>query len=398
MKVVIAAGGRFHALHLAHQLEKRDALKKLFTFSYTSSDKNYISSNLVCNHNFNKYLDFIFSKSRVCKFVNKSKFYVFKDNLFDSWLSKKMKDIGFVDIFIGWTHYFFKSLPEIRKTGAKIIAESGSCHILEQAKLLQEEYDKFGLSGPAINKKNTLKMLNEYEQADYIMTISDFVYKSFIKQGFPEKKLLKATCGIDVEYYLNSENLLRQTQDERCFRDNKFRVICVGLLSLRKGIPYLLQAWNKLNLPEKDTELLLVGNMQQDLKNVLKQIKYPKNVNFYGSTNRATLAKLYQSSSAFVLPSIEDGFGMVIGEAMASGLPVICSTNTAGSDLIEDGKQGFIFKARDVDALSEKILWCYEHKDEAKKMGELGQERVKRFSWDNYGERVFEVYQGVLGN
>ena len=87
---------------------------------------------------------------------------------------------------------------------------------------------------------------------------------------------------------------------------------------------------------------------------------------------------------------------MVIAEAMASGLPVICTTNTGGEDLIENGKQGFIIPIRNIDALAEKILWCYKNYDASYQMGLLGQEKAKLFSWDNYGEKVFDVYKKIL--
>ena len=133
-----------------------------------------------------------------------------------------------------------------------------------------------------------------------------------------------------------------------------------------------------------------------NLNQVLKKIKISDNVKFFGATDRQTLKKLYQESSLFVLPSIEEGLSMVIAEAMASGLPVVCTTNTGGEDLIENGKQGFIVPIRDVDALAEKILWCYKHHDESYQMGLLGQEKAKLFSWDNYGEKVFDVYKKIL--
>ena len=390
MKVVVAAGGRFHALHLANQLEKRDTLKKLFSFSYTKKDESFVSKELVCNYNLGKYLDFSFSKFRLNKFFDKSKFNVFKDNLFDSWLSRNIDQINGADIFVGWTNYFLKSLPQIKKTGAKIIAESGSCHILYQAKLLAEEYDKWGLYYPAICEENISKMVQEYEQADYIMTISDFVYQSFLKEGICKDKLLKVSCGIDVEFFL------QKNREKEIKGDGKFRVICVGLMCLRKGIQYLLKAWNKLNLPQSKTELLLVGNLQNDLKAVLKNIEIKKNVVFYGSVNKDKLAELYKNSSLFVLPSVEDGFGMVIGEAMACGLPVICTDHTAGTDLIQNGKQGFVVPSRNIDILAEKILWCYKNKQESELLGKDGKERIKTFSWNNYGENVFQVYKKIL--
>jgi glycosyltransferase involved in cell wall biosynthesis len=386
MKVVIAAGGRFHAFHLANQLEKRNALKKLYTASYTKKDSNYISTKFVeKNKSFNIVSQF-FLRFRFYKFLNKSKLHVFKDNLFDVWLSKKIKKEGKFDIFVGWANYFHNSHEKIKNSGAKIIVECGSTHILEQQELLKEEYKRFGLLAPPISKKNIEKVLAEYEIADYIMTCSNFTYKSFIKHGISPKKMLKVPYGVNLDLFGKVGKK----------SDGKFRVICVGLMCLRKGIPYLLHAWKNLNLPQDKTELLLVGNIQKDLKHFLKNFDLPENVIFYGSTDRITLSQLYAKSDVFVLPSIEEGLSMTIAESMASQLPVICTTNTGGEDLIEDGKHGFIIPIRDVDILAEKILWCYENQEQCKKMGILGKEKVENFTWDAYGQKIYEVYKKII--
>lgn len=386
MKVVITAGGRFHAFHLAHQLEKRNALKKLYTASYTKKDEDYVSSKFVeKNFSFN-FISNLFLRLCFYKFLNKSKLHVFKDNIFDSWLSKNILKEGQIDIFVGWANYFLNSIEHIKKTGAKIIVECGSTHILEQQELLKEEYEKFGLSAPPLCKKNIEKVLAEYEVADYIMTCSGFTYRSFLKHGIEENKVLKVPYGVNLDFF---GKLPKKS-------DGKFRVICVGLMCLRKGIPYLLEAWKKLNLPVDKTELLLVGNVQKDLKHFLKTFRLPKNVIFYGSTDRKTLLELYVKSDLFVLPSIEEGLSMTIAEAMASSLPVICTTNTGGEELIENNKQGFIIPIRDPEILLEKILWCYENQELAKQIGLNAKIKVKDFTWDLYGQRVYEEYQKVL--
>ncbi len=386
MKVVIAAGGRFHAFHLAHQLEKRNALKKLYTASYTKKDVNYISPKFVVkNFSFN-LISNLFLRFRFYKFFNKSKLHVFNDNIFDNWLSKKILQEDKIDIFVGWANYFLNSFENIKKTGAKIIVECGSTHILEQQKLLKEEYEKFGLSAPPICKKNIEKVLAEYEVADYIMTCSGFTYRSFLKHGIAEKKVLKVPYGVNLDFF---GKLPKKS-------DGKFRVICVGLMCLRKGIPYLLKAWKKLNLPVDKTELLLVGNVQKDLKYFLKNFSLPKNVIFYGSTDRKTLSQFYAKSDLFVLPSIEEGLSMTIAEAMASQLPVVCTTNTGGEELIEDGKQGFIVPIRNPEVLSEKISWCYENQEFAKQMGLNAKDKVQSFTWDVYGQKIFEEYKKII--
>lgn len=387
MKIVIVSGGKFHSHALAEQLFKYNYLEKIFTVNFFN--KNIINNKIYLN-NFNKYLDYFFFKFKFNKFINKSKYYVFKDNIFDYWLNYKLNNLKLknVDIFVCWAGYFLNSIENIKKTGAKIILESGSCHILEQNKLLQEEYDIWGLKYPAICQKNIDKMVQEYNKADYIMTISSFVYNSFLKQNIPEQKLLKVICGFDTEYFLNN-NLKKQ--------DKKFRVIFVGILSLRKGVQYLLKSWEKLKLPIESVELILVGNIQKDLKEILKNFTLLPNIIFYGSVSREKLVKLYKNSSLLVLSSIEDGFGMVLGEAMACGLPVICTTNTAGQDLIQDNKEGFIIPIRDIEILSSKIEFFYKNPDISFQMGLTGKNKVKNFTWDIYGQNVIRAYEKVLG-
>lgn len=386
MKVAVSAGGRFHAFQLAHQLYKRKSLERFFTFSYTKGDRIAVPENVVTNIGLCGNLDYLAQKVRLGKFISLSSFNVFKDNLFDRSVKKKIKNLGNIDIFVGWAHYALHSLPEIKKTGAKVIVESGSSHILEQQKLLQEEYEKWGVSYQPIHNKNSEKMLAEYEQADYIMTLSNFSRESFIRQGIAPEKILKVPCGMDVDFFSQGK---RQPS-------KKFRVIFVGLINIRKGVHYLLQAWNKLNLPEDQTELIFVGNMSKDIKQVLKTIPVKNNVTFYGSTTRAGLRDLFYDSSLFVLPSVEDGFGMVIGEAMAAGLPVICSDHTAGPEIIQHGREGFIVHAGNVDQLIRTITWCYDNQEAARHMGAVGSETIKKFTWDEYGDNVYKAYEKIL--
>ena len=87
--------------------------------------------------------------------------------------------------------------------------------------------------------------------------------------------------------------------------------------------------------------------------------------------------------------SVEEGLSMVQLQAMACGLPLICTENTGGEDLItENGKEGFVIPIRDVEALKEKLLFLYKNPEITKKMGEAAKNRVaKGFSWDDYGDR-----------
>ena len=388
MKIIISAGGRFHAFQLAKQLYQHNSLAKLFTFSATQKDLTiipaaYIDNNVLCN-----WIDYLYQKLRLHTIINTTNFNVIKDNLFDTNVSKKIKNIYPFDIFVGWAHYALKSIPFARKKGAKIIIESGSSHIKEQQEILQREYDYLHIPYQPIHPQVIEKIEQEYQLADYIMTLSTNSQRSFIKHGISPQKVLQVPCGADVEFFL-----------EACKQkkiDQKFRVIYVGLLNVRKGIHYLIQAWNSLNLPETQAELILVGCLQQDLKHYLTKQHYKKNIILYGSTNRKNLKTLYNQSSLFVLPSVEDGFGMVMGEAMACGLPVITTTNTGGPDIIQNNIHGYLVPPAQSIILAEKINWCYEHQEACMLMGQAAKQHIQKFTWDNYGNQVYNVYKKIL--
>ena len=88
---------------------------------------------------------------------------------------------------------------------------------------------------------------------------------------------------------------------------------------------------------------------------------------------------------------------MVQPQAMACGLPVICTANTGGEDIVRDGKDGFVIPIRDVGKLKEKLTYLYENPDVCKQMGQSAKERVSAgFTWDDYGEKIIKEYKRIL--
>jgi starch synthase len=387
MHVVISAGGRFHAYHLAKQLIKRNALERLYTFAYTKHDEQIIPATRVINNQWCQTADYLFSTLRLSRLCNRSTYNRIKDTIFDNFVTKQLANEKHIDLFVGWAHYAENSLLIARQKGAKIIIESGSCHITSQQNLIKLEYDRWGLTVPAVAQKTKEKMLREYALADYIMTPSHFVRDSFIRQGTSPKKLLMVPYGADVSFFTPAPTLHKD-----------FTLLFVGMVSLRKGISYLLQAWDKANLPIRGTKLKIVGTLQKDFLSI--QAKLPKNgnVEFIGGVDRNTLKNLYQGASAFVIPSIEEGLAMVISEAMASGLPVIASTHSGGAERIVHGKTGFLYNPYNVDELARLITWCYENRQAAHHIGQTAHNYIQTCSWDAYGDNVYRAYQAIIGH
>ncbi|OGW69811.1 MAG: hypothetical protein A3J72_09465 [Nitrospirae bacterium RIFCSPHIGHO2_02_FULL_40_19] len=200
----------------------------------------------------------------------------------------------------------------------------------------------------------------------------------------PEHKLIHIPYGVDLASF-------RQIRKE----DKKFRIIHCGGISLRKGVHYLLQAFYELNLP--DSELWLIGAMSEEMRPILRRFDNGRVIH-KGSYPQKELYKYYSQGSLFVIMSIEEGLAVVEPQAMACGLPVICTTNSGGGDIIRDGLDGFIIAIRDVKTLKEKLTYLYENRDICDAMGRSAKERVSRgFTWDDYGDRVIGAYKKCVG-
>ena len=209
--------------------------------------------------------------------------------------------------------------------------------------------------------------------------------KSFIEKGVNEKKIVKIPYGVDLSSFYRKKNKLN---------DKKFRVVYIGASSVRKGIYYLLKAFRELNL--NNSELLIVGKIDKEIIPILKKFEN-FNVKYFGSKKQSDLNDFYNRADIYVTCSIEEGLSMVQAQAMACGLPVICTTNTGGDEILDDGKSGFVLPIRKVDKLKEKLIYFYENRDMISVMGNNAYEKATHsLSWSNYGDKMSEFYNKIL--
>jgi glycosyltransferase involved in cell wall biosynthesis len=174
--------------------------------------------------------------------------------------------------------------------------------------------------------------------------------------------------------------------------DSVFRIIYAGGLSLQKGVAYLLEAFTKLRLP--NSELLLVGNEYPEARAFL--VPYAGAYRHVRFVRQSELPALYQQGSVFVLPSLQDGFGMVVYEAAACGLPVITTDHVGAS--LRDGIDGFVVPIRNADVLAERILHLYSQPAERAAMAASAQQYVQQFTWAQYHRELCGLYARLTGS
>ena len=283
------------------------------------------------------------------------------------------------DIFYGMNHYSLNSMQRAREMGAKIILDNPNSHILNLFQLLEEEGARYGLKHSYLSRKSVQKVVDEYEQADYVRLLSSYAYETFVELGVNPERLVVIPPGIDLNRFYPRQKA-----------DDIFRICLVGSFTLRKGFQYLLEALDELKL--ENCELIMDGGSGDRVcKKMVRE--YQRKINL--KVICGDPVNTYARSSLLVLPSIEDGFALVVTEAMACGLPVIITENTGAKDAVREGVDGFVVPIRDVEALKEKILFLYEHEDIRQKMGRSAAEQARRYSVENVVAELGQFIRGV---
>lgn len=370
---------RFHAFDVANQLERHGALVTLGTSFYGRLGRRATNRGLTIAREHvrtNAALAALF-------YLRNPVGELTRWDWFGRWAARQLRDENTVMSFGLAARPIFR---EAQRRGMMTILHRGSAHAAYQYRILREEFARFGASTEALDRSFSARRmdreLEEYAMADYIEVPSGFAARSFVAEGVPAAKMIRGFVGVDLKLF-----------SPRPRRDDVFRVVYVGRLELQKGVQYLLEAFAQLRLP--GAELWLIGGLQPEFAPVLA--RYPGVGKVWGVRPKAELPDLLSQCDVFAIASVQEGMATVQPQAMACGLPVICTTNTGGDDIIADGREGFVLPIRDVAALGEKIRYCFEHRDECRRMGAAARARVERgLSWDDYGNQMIPAHESRL--
>ncbi len=381
MQVVLSTIGKFHSFDLARQMLPRGALNRIFTgyphfklrreklprdkvrtFPWIQAPYMYL---LPKHDGFRRFLEWQSVTS------------------FDQFVASQMPEC---DIFMALSSCGLTSGKKAKSIGSKYICDRGSSHIRFQDRILREEYGRFGLRFGGVDARVIAREEEEYDQADAISVPSRFALDSFLKEGIPAGKLRLVPYGVDLSRF----------HPTKIPREGEFRILFAGNISVRKGLVYLLEAFDKVRHPKKS--LTLVGTVEPVCANLLRPYSARTDVKVLGHLPQAELVNVMSASHVMVLPSVEEGLALVQAQAMACGCPVISSTNTGAEDLFEDGLEGYITPIRDSDAIARCLQLLADDPARRQKMSDAAQHRVKQIrGWDSYGQKMFAVFQELAG-
>ncbi len=277
-----------------------------------------------------------------------------------------------------------RTLRKSQKNGSITVDITRNGHMQFSADLEREESRLLGFSlykGFFAEYARTSGHLNEF---DYVIAISDFVKRSYIAQGYPAERIFVANTDIDIKRFTPP----RQPRS----KEEPFRVLYAAYTKLHKGLHYLLDAWESLNL--KNAELVLIGSygeMPEELKqSYIRRIAQNSSIRWVGNTSQPE--EHYREASVFALPSLAEGNPKVVMEAMACGLPIVTTENA--QSIVEDGKTGFVVPVRDAKSLGEKIKYLYDHRDKVEMMSKEARRAME--NKQPFDEAVYEIYKKIL--
>ena len=221
--------------------------------------------------------------------------------------------------------------------------------------------------------------------------------EKLIAKGIEEEKLEVIPNGVNVDDFNLSKGEIERVKEK--YELNETTIMFSGTVTPRKGVEYLVKAAEILK--ESNVLFLIVGNINLDREYANKVMEYAKlrnlKIRFTGFVPYEDLKALYSACDIFVLPSLEEGFGMVLTEALASGKPLIGS-NVGGIPMqIRDGWNGFLVEPANEKQLAEKIRYLIENEEERIRMGKNSRKLAEEeFDWKKIAGKYLEVYERII--
>jgi glycosyltransferase involved in cell wall biosynthesis len=268
-----------------------------------------------------------------------------QDRTFDQWVSQQLTPHDFVQAMPGQCLYTFKSAKD---KGAKTVLNHATGPSENWIIVMEREYQRVGMNlrkETVFNEEYLRQEAEEYALADLHCVASSVVRQQLVGIGIPPEKIWVVPYGASQELFFRARS--------KAF--GRFRILFAGQLSLRKDVRTLLRALEILR--EASWEMNFYGQVTSEVEKDLADYQGATPLRFHGAVPQAELAAAMREASVLALPSLEEGFGLVVPQALSTGTPCIVSDRVGAQDLLTHRENGSIFPAGDPAALAEEIAY-----------------------------------------
>ncbi|MFH1776943.1 MAG: glycosyltransferase [Candidatus Omnitrophota bacterium] len=238
---------------------------------------------------------------------------------------------------------------------------------------------------------------NLFKNGDLFLPVSNYWEKKLISLKGNSKNIKVHHMGIDLAKFAFNTR--------RIFSNETIKILTIGRLVEKKGYKYSIQAIARLCSKYKNIEYIIAGEgpLRAKLEAFAEKLNIQNHIKFLGRLSQTEIIKLYEKVHIFVLASItasdcdQEGIPIVLMEAQAAGLPVVSTHYSGISEVVLNGKSGFLVPEKDQNALSEKLSYLIEHPDEWSDMGKVGRSLIaKYYNIRELNGQLVETFKSIL--
>ena len=300
--------------------------------------------------------------------------------LFDRWAAVSLPDVR-ADAVIACEISALDTFREARRRGMITLLDAPSLHHSAQDRL-------HGTTDPPALHRRIVRIKEaEIALADHVLTVSELARQTYLDAGVPAAKVHAVTLGADTELFAPAAGGEPEPRP--------FTFLFAGAAIHRKGFDLLLDAFARVAAAEPEVRLCLVGP-GGDAAHLLDRAPAGR-ITACGPTDQPGLAAALRRAECLVLPSRNDSYGMVVAEALASGVPALVSEMVGAKDLVREGETGWVVPVEDVEALTERMLWCVRHPAEVRTMRDACRRAAETATWPAYHRRLAELVGRLAG-
>jgi glycosyltransferase involved in cell wall biosynthesis len=293
-----------------------------------------------------------------------------------------------IDIIHTWPQGALWTLRAARKLGIPTVLERCNAHTRYSYEVVQKECERLGVTLPPGHESAFSERVlgieeEEFRQADRLLCPSEFVVKTFLDRGFKPESLARHIYGFDEKTYYP------ETREHTPKRGLK--MLFVGLCAVRKGVHYALEAWLRSSACQEGT-FTIAGDFLPSYAEKLAPMRSHPSVHALGHRN--DVPELMRQSDVLVLPSLEEGFGLVCTEAMGSGCVPLVSD--ACTDVCKHMENALVHHVGDVEALSQHITLMDQNRELLSRLRSNGLGILNQLTWDAAGIKLLDAYRETI--
>ncbi len=275
--------------------------------------------------------------------------FVWQDRGFDRWTGAHLEPCDFIHGIPGQCLRTFRAAKRI---GARTVLNHATGPVRDWVKIMEPEYARAGLKLTNVCPYDAAYFKREDEEyalADFHCAASTVVRDQLLASGIEATRIWLVPYGADTTIF----------HPGNAGAPDKFRIVFAGQAGLRKGVRTFLEALTLVGRPEWSVEFF--GAVAGEVRGDFDAYRGRTPLTFHGPVAQSKLADGFRAASVLVLPSLEEGFGLVVPQALNCGCPVIVSDRVGAKDLVRYRENGSVFKTGDAAGLAADLIWWSEN-------------------------------------